>query len=174
MMKGATVRQFTEWRTRQIPEPCVTRPHNTMRSAFCPGEIMCSQTPDTTKPMAKPDTPDVSPPKKAAARKSARFNPSIVVAPERKGTQRLDESHLTGRRHYPRPLPNGLVAVACPNATKVPSAVGGDGAWAHALEMRGDHRWPHAALFITCRLAVQGFAHYTPAFSSLAMRRTLR
>ena len=57
---------------------------------------MCSQTPDTTSPMAKPDTPDVRPPKKAAMRKSTRFSPSIVVAPEAKGTQRLDECHLTG------------------------------------------------------------------------------
>src|SRR5262245_37701717 len=145
-----------------------------MRSAFCWGEMMCSQTPDTTKPMAKPETPDVSPPKKAAARKSARFNASIVVAPEEKGAQRLDECHLTGRRLYPRPLPNGCFAVECPKATKVPSATGGDGAWARALEMRGDRRGPHAVLSIICWSGAQGFAHYTPAFSPLAMRRGLR
>jgi hypothetical protein len=35
--------------------------------------------------MAKPDSPDVRPPKKAAARKNAKFNPSIAVAPITKG-----------------------------------------------------------------------------------------
>ncbi len=36
-MKGATLRQFSEWRTRQMPEPCVTRPLNTTSAAFCSG-----------------------------------------------------------------------------------------------------------------------------------------
>jgi hypothetical protein len=40
---------------------------------------MCSQTPETTRPIAKPDKPDVSPPTNAAARKKARFDASIAV-----------------------------------------------------------------------------------------------
>src|SRR5690242_5451095 len=83
-MKGATALQLMAFRNFQIPEPCVTSPHKTIRRAFCCGVMMCSHTPDTTRPMAKPDTPEVRPPRKVAARKKAKLKPSILVAPKNK------------------------------------------------------------------------------------------
>src|SRR6201990_1593379 len=127
MMKGDTPRQFMAWRPRQMPEPCVTSPHSTISNAFCSGAMMCSHTPETTRPIAKPDRPEVRPPKKAAARKSVKVKAVIAVAPKGERAQRLDK-HLTGRRHGPRTLPC-LERVSAQTAC-VPSAGEGDGAWA--------------------------------------------
>src|SRR5579871_1476363 len=69
---GTTAFQRITWRMRQMPTACVTIPHRTMRSAFWLGVMRCSQIPETTSPMAKPDNPVVTPPRKAAAKKIAR------------------------------------------------------------------------------------------------------
>ena len=85
--------QLIECRTRQMPDPCVTSPQRTIRSAFCPGVMRCSQIPETTNPMAKPDNPDVSPPMNAAMRKSPSNVKSIFLSHFRSGTkQRLAAS----------------------------------------------------------------------------------
>src|SRR5215510_624744 len=42
------------------------------------GVMMCSQMPDTTKPMANPARPDAKPPRNAARRKSPRTMPSMA------------------------------------------------------------------------------------------------
>src|SRR5262245_20408890 len=119
-----------------MPEPWVTSPHNTMRSAFWSGAIMCSQTPETTSPIAKPDRPDVRPPKNAAARKRARFNSSIAVAPEAKGRSAWINCDLRGRRPDPPSLMGCFRDRQPPKHHRSPPFTEGDGAWARALEAR--------------------------------------
>src|SRR6185436_5704215 len=104
-MNGRIVRQLMAWRTRQMPEPCVTRPHNTMRRAFGAGAMMCSHTPETTRPIANPDRPDVRPPKNAAARKKAKVTLLIIrlvgsrPARRRSGTVEFKDAAVRRRQH---------------------------------------------------------------------------
>src|SRR5215475_11289260 len=51
--------------------------------------MMCSQMPDTTRPIAKPESPLTKPPAKAAAANSVKASPSMVRSLER-GRERLD------------------------------------------------------------------------------------
>src|ERR1044072_3536007 len=98
-MNGSTARQFTACRTRQMPKTCVTIPHNTIRSAFWVGVMICSHTPETTRPIAKPDSPEVKPPKKAAAIKRARVMLSIGRSrTEGTGAWRLPSGGEAARR----------------------------------------------------------------------------
>src|SRR5262245_10581309 len=120
-----------------MPEPCVTSPHNTMRSAFWSGAIMCSHTPETTSPIAKPDRPDVRPPKNAATRKKARFNSSIAVAPETKGTQRLDQLRSEGEAAWSPKLDGLFAGSLAPKRHRSPPFTEGDGAWAREPWKRG-------------------------------------
>src|SRR5262249_16404320 len=71
-----------------------------MRAAVCTGVRICNQMPDTTRPMAKPASPVVTPPTNVAMRKIVSVKPSMA-APN--GTdQRLDgENNLTGRLFTP-------------------------------------------------------------------------
>ncbi len=82
-MKGSTLPQSMALRTRQMPEPWVTRPQSTIRSAFWPGVMRCSHTPETTSPIAKPEMPEVSPPKNAAA--TSKVRPMLSMAHSRHG-----------------------------------------------------------------------------------------
>src|SRR5882757_8269738 len=62
---------------------------------------MCSHMPDTTKPMAKPASPDENPPMNAAIRNSPSAKPSMARS-HAGGEQRLDvEVHLKGRPRGP-------------------------------------------------------------------------
>src|SRR5690349_24205638 len=68
---------------------------------------MCSQTPETTRPMAKPASPVTMPPKNVVHRKRPRIHPCIG-RPQIRSDQRLDAGprmngcHLAGRLHFPR------------------------------------------------------------------------
>src|SRR6266540_7246983 len=56
---------------------------------------MCSQTPDTTRPMANPARPEVTPPTNVASRKSPSTMPSMGRSQER-SDQRLDDDASEG------------------------------------------------------------------------------
>jgi len=57
--------------------------------AVCIGVMMCSHTPDTTRPIAKPEKPLTKPPVKTARAKRVKTGPSIGSLPER-GGEHLD------------------------------------------------------------------------------------
>src|SRR4029077_17232709 len=72
-----------------------------MRTAVWIGVRTCSQTPDTTRPMANPATPVVKPPKKVAARNNPTDTSSIGRS-QRELTSAWMAMHLKGRLCCPR------------------------------------------------------------------------
>src|SRR6266853_6950727 len=58
---------------------------------------MCSQMPDTTRPIAKPATPVVTAPRNAASRKNPRTIPSIGRSQNEVTSAWMDGCHLKGR-----------------------------------------------------------------------------
>src|SRR5262249_21192248 len=81
---------------------------------------MCSQMPDTTKPMANPPSPDAKPPANAANIKSPRTTPSMAAPSQNGSERRLDGAfHLEGRPRYPL-----FSGVGCGSAHHGPANIG--------------------------------------------------
>src|SRR4029077_10482578 len=74
-----------------------------MRTAVWIGVRTCSQTPDTTRPMANPATPVVKPPKKVAARNNPTDTSSIGRS-QREVTSAWMPTHLKGRLCCPHEI----------------------------------------------------------------------
>jgi hypothetical protein len=63
--------------------------------------MMCSHTPDTTRPIANPEKPLTKPPAKAAKTKRVKTDPSIGRSPKREITRTWMDIHLVGRLRIP-------------------------------------------------------------------------
>src|ERR1700735_4661108 len=63
--------------------------------------MMCSHTPDTTRPIAKPEKPLTKPPAKAAKAKRVKTSPSMGSLPER-GGEHLDGDPSDGEAANPQ------------------------------------------------------------------------
>src|ERR1051325_11663224 len=98
-MKGTTAFHWIACRKRQMPNPCVTSPQRTISSAFWLGVMRCSQIPETTSPIAKPDNPVVMPPRNAASRKSPKERESMVELAVEATRDRDDASWFQGHRY---------------------------------------------------------------------------
>src|SRR5262245_40633259 len=110
----------------------------------CIGVIKCSQMQDTTKPMAKPASPDARPPTNAARRNSPRTMPSMARSYDR-GEQRLDgEVHLEGRPRCPLLFNSDYGGGIRAKQTWVPSLRRRRCLGQAALGERGDRRRPRA------------------------------
>src|SRR5882672_6964993 len=79
---GQMACQFSAWRSFRMPYPCVSNPYPAISAAVWTGVMTCSQTPDTTSPIANPENPLTKPPAKAAKQKSSRNSPSIGRSPK--------------------------------------------------------------------------------------------
>src|SRR5882757_2107102 len=78
---GQMACQFSAWRSFRMPYPCVSSPYPAISAAVWTGVMICSQTPDTTSPIANPENPLTKPPAKAAQQKRTRNSPSIGRSP---------------------------------------------------------------------------------------------
>src|SRR5450631_357736 len=63
--------------------------------------MMCSHTPDTTRPIANPEKPLTKPPAKAAKTKSVKTHLSIGRSPQKEVTHTWMDIHLVGRLRGP-------------------------------------------------------------------------
>src|ERR1700684_1277908 len=102
-VSGQIRRQFSAWRNFRMPETCVSRPYPAISAAVCVGVMMRSHTPDTTRPIAKPEKPLTKPPAKAARAKRVKTSPSISSLPER-GDEHLDGDPSDGEAANPQSL----------------------------------------------------------------------
>src|SRR6266853_5375772 len=119
---------------------------------------MCSQMPDTTRPIAKPATPVVTAPRNAASRKNPRTIPSIGRSQNEVTSAWMDGCHLKGRLLCP-PRSGSVLARGCGAVAEIVEE-------RHAVRLGPDAHGAAArdviVLHLDVLLAVQTHAHFFP------------